>query len=209
VTLDVADHLGHVSQECVLLTDVVIGGEDRDRRLGVDPADHVRRIDDGRAGSTILGLQEHAGRGPVAELAVHVPGVVVLADDHRALGWHQAPHPIQGLAQQRGGSEERHVLLGPVVAEQAPDEGSEPASVAAGEHDRPGPGCRGVANGWLERGLPVRQGLDGYGAALDHHRSPLVDEPRANRPKGDASPALAHTIRGLAERGTRTMRETP
>jgi hypothetical protein len=52
-------------------------------------------------------------------------------------------HAVQALPKQRPGSDERGVLLGPIVAADPPGEGSELDPFSAGEHNGPEPSGAG------------------------------------------------------------------
>src|SRR5262249_42775475 len=126
--------------------------------------------------------QEYARRRRVAELAIEIAGVIVLADDDGALGGNQAPDAVQRLAQQRGRAEQGRVLLGPVLPEQTPHERSEPTPLTAGEDDGPGPSRWIGAGRALVRERESRQISDSHSVPLASRGRNTRREPGARAP---------------------------
>jgi hypothetical protein len=132
------EHVGHLGHEGRLAQDEVIGGEERDRRVGVAAADPVGRVQDRRGGAAIARLHENVGRlVDAGELAGDMVGVLAHRHHHRAGERKAEGEPIERLAQQAARLEQRDVLLGPLVTERAPDQWAQAAPLPAGQHHRP------------------------------------------------------------------------
>ena len=101
-------------------------------------ADPVRGVEDAGRGAPVARLHQDVRRlRGAGELPAMCPvwarTVTTTVRDDR----HAERHPIERLAQQAARPEQRDVLLGPLVAEHAPDQGTQARSLAAREHDGP------------------------------------------------------------------------
>ena len=116
------------------------------------------------------------------ELLRGVRGVLLHRDDDRPVDGKADPDPVEGLAEERAASEDRHVLLRPLIAEGGTDQGPETHTLSPRQHD--GPEVHPRAS--RRRHTLGREGnlLPGDRRRLAHGRSPIwrvVDTGRAVR----------------------------
>ena len=166
--IDPGRHLRDMGHEHVIAGNVVVRGEDGDRRVGIPPGDLGGRREDGRGRPAVRGLSEDVRMRGAGELRRNVLGVPLHRDDDRPLDGEADPDPVEGLAEQRAASEDRHVLLRALIAEGGADEGPQAHALSSGEHD--GPEVRPRAS--RRRGALRREGalLSGDRRRLAHGR---------------------------------------
>jgi len=137
LAVDERNHLGHVCRECRLLEHEVIGGIDDDNGVGIPPCDPVDGQQNACRGVPVLRLQQQLRLAVSAEVR-REPACVTLLGHHEGSFPRAEPcHSRQRLTEQRICSDQRHVLLGPVVSDDRARHGAEPHPFAARQHDRP------------------------------------------------------------------------
>ena len=135
--IDPGPHLRDMGHEHVITGNVVVRGEDGDRRVGIPPGDLGGRREDGCGRPAVRGLSEDVRMRGTGELLRDVLGVPLHRDDDRPVDGEANPDPVEGLAEQRTASEDRHVLLRALIAEGGADEGPETHALSSGQHDGP------------------------------------------------------------------------
>ena len=106
--IDPGPDLRDMGHEHVVTGDVVVRGEDGDRRAGIPPGDLGGRREDGCGRPAVRGLSEDVRMRGAGELLRNVLGVPLHRDDDRPVDGEANPDPVEGLAPSC--APDRHVL---------------------------------------------------------------------------------------------------
>ena len=115
----------------------MVGGGHHHGGLGVARPDPVGGQQHRGRGAAVGGLEQHPRIAPLAQGARDVGGMAPHRHDHRVLRASERRESIDGLLQQRPGVEQRHVLLGTLIAGDLPDERPQPDPFAPRQDDTP------------------------------------------------------------------------